>query len=89
MNEPVFETEAVVDAEGHIEADGLPFKEGQKVRLIVWAAPESDPHAASVVAERLKAYDEHLAWTKEHLRNLPVLSDEGMSRESIYEGREL
>ena len=93
MNEPAFRTEGVIDSSGHIEANGLPFDIGQRVQLVVWAAGDASVEGSATqtspgeIKRRRQAFDELLQWNREHLKNLPVLSDQAMSRESIYEDR--
>jgi hypothetical protein len=87
----VFKTDGIVTDEGSIHTANLPFEKGQKVELVVWSKSEPDELSTpEEISRRLAGLEELDRWFKANRpKDLPRLSDEAISRESIYEDRGL
>lgn len=88
--ETVVKTFGVVESGGHIATVDLPFTEGEKVAVVVWPSEAPvEPKLPRTPEERIDAFNEYIAGLAERHPNLPVLSDEAVSRDAIYEDRGL
>lgn len=76
------ELQAVVGKGGRIVVEESPFEEGQRVDLHAELRLGSGRRTAADVVASL---DELALWLKAQRPNAPLLSDEALSRESIYE----
>ena len=77
-----FDVRSVVEEGGTVTVTGMPFETGREVDVRVEPRPERGEQSAAEVVADLRAM---ARWLKERRPDMPVLSDEAMSRESICE----
>lgn len=77
-----FDGEVVVEEGGRVTLTGLPYEAGRTVRFHFETPEEANARAAAETGDALDKLAEYL---HEKYPKMPVLSDEALSRESIYE----
>lgn len=77
-----FDGRSVVEEGGRVTVTGVPFEPGREVSVRVEPREEWVPASGAEVVADL---DRLARGLKERHPDMPVLSDEAMSRESIYE----
>lgn len=77
-----FEGPSVVEEGGTVTVTGTPYEPGRKVDVSVRPREEWVQAPAAEVVADLRAM---ARWLKEKYPDTPPLSDEAMSRESMYE----
>ena len=75
---------SVIEGTGEELERYLKQRPNERFRLIPLRTDEGQFHETATTEEWIQAFDE---WAKSHDPHTPPLSDEAISRDSIYEGR--